>query len=163
MTKNLVKEIELKNFKSFKNFKVELSDRLTLIIGRNGSGKTNLIKAIEFIFEDKNPTNIIMNGENLATVKIILYSNNKTFSIQKQITSDNIQSYYLDDKEISLSVFKTFLKEQGIKSLPTKIYDSYDAKLDNSDTKKFANKIIESAKDIQHLVITNHPELYPKC
>lgn len=41
-----VKKLLIKNFKSFKDFELDLTN-LNMIVGRNGSGKTNLIEALK--------------------------------------------------------------------------------------------------------------------
>ncbi|NOQ37177.1 MAG: AAA family ATPase, partial [Methylococcaceae bacterium] len=36
-----------KNFKNFSDVEIDLSKPMTLLIGRNGSGKSNLIEGVE--------------------------------------------------------------------------------------------------------------------
>lgn len=54
----ILKEIDIKNFRCFRNLKVELGERATVLFGKNGSGKSTLIhalhKALSFImYSDK--------------------------------------------------------------------------------------------------------------
>jgi predicted ATPase len=46
----MINEIEIRNFRSIKADKITLTP-LTVLIGANGSGKSNLVKALEFISE----------------------------------------------------------------------------------------------------------------
>ena len=46
MNKHFIKNIEIKNFKCFKNFKAEGFERVNLIGGKNNVGKTALMEAI---------------------------------------------------------------------------------------------------------------------
>ena len=39
----------LVNFKNFRSAQIDLFPRFTLLVGRNGSGKTNLIEGIELL------------------------------------------------------------------------------------------------------------------
>jgi predicted ATPase len=48
MQTSVIEELRLGAFKSFRDAKVQLSD-LTLLIGRNGSGKSNLLDALEVL------------------------------------------------------------------------------------------------------------------
>src|SRR4030066_544857 len=41
--------INLKNFRNFTQKKIDLNPKLTVIIGPNGSGKTNILEAILFL------------------------------------------------------------------------------------------------------------------
>ncbi len=42
----IVRELQLQRFRNFDDVRIELDPRITLIAGRNGSGKTNLLEAI---------------------------------------------------------------------------------------------------------------------
>jgi len=44
----MINKIQLRNFRSIKNESIELSP-LTVIVGANNTGKSNLIKALEFV------------------------------------------------------------------------------------------------------------------
>ena len=50
-----IKELTLENFRCFKEAKFEFADQTTVFIGKNGTGKSSLIKgltkALGFIFE----------------------------------------------------------------------------------------------------------------
>ena len=52
-----IKSVHLTNFRNYKNISLDLGRMTTIIIGRNGSGKTNMITAIKqslsFIFSKK--------------------------------------------------------------------------------------------------------------
>lgn len=43
--------IIIKNFKSIKNCNISLSD-LNLLIGENGTGKTNILEAVEYFYRN---------------------------------------------------------------------------------------------------------------
>lgn len=46
---NMINNIQLNNFRSYKDLQVELSKNINVFIGENGQGKTNLLEAIYFI------------------------------------------------------------------------------------------------------------------
>jgi len=50
----VIKSIQLSNYRNFKDYSIEFGEKTTLLIGRNGMGKTNLIsgivRALSFIF-----------------------------------------------------------------------------------------------------------------
>ena len=41
-----IKKIELKNFRNYKNQKLELNKNVNVLYGENAQGKTNIIEAI---------------------------------------------------------------------------------------------------------------------
>lgn len=55
-----IKTVYLTNFRNYRNIKLDLGHKTTIIIGRNGTGKTNMISAIKqslsFIFSKKKNT-----------------------------------------------------------------------------------------------------------
>ncbi len=50
MTTKITK-LKLDNVGGFKNFELELHDKLTVLIGNNGSGKTTILSSIAFLFD----------------------------------------------------------------------------------------------------------------
>ncbi len=58
----MISELEIRNFRSIRNDKITL-EPLTVLIGANGSGKSNLVKALEFI------SDIPRSGVHLAVSK----------------------------------------------------------------------------------------------
>lgn len=44
-----LKQLELKNFRNYKNLKVNFKSNITLITGKNAQGKTNLLEAIQYL------------------------------------------------------------------------------------------------------------------
>lgn len=44
-----IKELRLRNFRAFENARFVLDDKLTVVIGRNGSGESTLMEAFEFM------------------------------------------------------------------------------------------------------------------
>lgn len=45
----MIKELRLRNFRAFEDARFVLSDDVTVLIGRNGSGKTTIVDAFDFI------------------------------------------------------------------------------------------------------------------
>lgn len=46
-----LKRIEIKNFRSIKNGKIEFNHNCLILLGKNEAGKTNVLRAIAAIFE----------------------------------------------------------------------------------------------------------------
>jgi AAA15 family ATPase/GTPase len=45
----MITKIEVDGFKSLKNFELELHEGLNILVGPNGSGKTNIVLFFEFL------------------------------------------------------------------------------------------------------------------
>ncbi len=109
----MLKKIILKNFRSHKNTEIELSPGITAIVGKPQSGKSNIIRGIEFLRTNKpkgnpflprfiknkkgvNPTVIIETNKD-----IISLSKEKTKSIYKVNDNESLSAGQKVPKEVS--------------------------------------------------------------
>ncbi len=68
-----LKSLELKNFRNYKNLKVDFKSNITLITGKNAQGKTNLLESIQYLAalgsnRAKTDNELILWNENFACV-----------------------------------------------------------------------------------------------
>jgi DNA replication and repair protein RecF len=104
----VLKQIELQNFRLHKNTSLNFSDKLNLIIGQNGQGKTSILEAIYYLCTTKNL--------NLASESDVVSFNEPYFEVKGQIvdlTKNNPRLYYdslknkknffLNDKQVTNS------------------------------------------------------------
>lgn len=79
----LIKNIELKNFRNYKNLKLEFDEKLNIFLGHNAQGKTNLLESIFVIgmgksFRTNSDKEMIMFDQEFANVKAnVLDENNE--------------------------------------------------------------------------------------
>ncbi|KAF0151252.1 MAG: DNA replication and repair protein RecF [Ignavibacteria bacterium] len=102
----VLKQIELQNFRLHKNTTLNFSDRLNLIVGGNGQGKTTILEAIYYLCTTKNlnlssESDVVLFGEQNFDVKgkfTDLTTNNTRiyFDLQR-----NKKSFFLNEKIIS--------------------------------------------------------------
>lgn len=102
----VLKQIELQNFRLHKHTSLVFSDKLNLIIGGNGQGKTTILEAIYYLCTTKNinlasDIDVITFGETFFNTSGHFYdlTNNKCnlyFEAQK-----NKKSYILDEKQVT--------------------------------------------------------------
>ena len=109
----ILKKIIIKNFRSYYGENTfDLSDRLTLIIGDNGDGKTTFFEALEWLFdtsiENKSETNIsakrkseLAVGESDSVSVTILFDHDGEKEIEKRFTFTK-----WPDKSIGTNDFK---------------------------------------------------------
>ena len=48
-----ISELELENFRKYKNVNIKLNEGLNVIVGENNSGKTAIVDAIRTVFNPK--------------------------------------------------------------------------------------------------------------
>ena len=68
-----LKQLELKNYRNYKDLNVKFKSNITLITGKNAQGKTNLLEAIQFLASlgtnrAKTDNELILWGENFFNI-----------------------------------------------------------------------------------------------
>ena len=137
-----ITKIKIKNFRLLKNFSLDLEDNLSLIIGKNNTGKTSFLNILQkffnstkslksFNFEDFSLDIQKQIGEKIIKSKNILEEDYSPFNLQLKISIEyentneenlkNLSKFILDldpeKKEVLLSFeylldFKNFIKLQ---------------------------------------------------
>jgi DNA repair exonuclease SbcCD ATPase subunit len=65
--------IEIDDFKTYHHADIDLSDGLTIFVGDNSAGKSNILRAIQWVFYNHpSGDGVIRHGAKLATVKLTL-------------------------------------------------------------------------------------------
>ncbi|MEO0219829.1 MAG: AAA family ATPase [candidate division WOR-3 bacterium] len=104
-----IRELELINFKKFSHLKIQFSENINLIIGKNRAGKTTIIEAISYIsiprsFRNVKDEYLIKFNENGFSVKAI-FSNLTEHYVLITYKKNGFKIITLDNKRV-----KTFLK-----------------------------------------------------
>ena len=88
----IIKNIEFKNFRNFSYYKNVFDNKLNILFGDNGSGKTNILEGISLIAKGRgirntNINSLIKNKQNNFFIKSNLEINKNNLDIQ--ITTEN--------------------------------------------------------------------------
>lgn len=96
-----IKELELKNYRNHETLKLEFASEGKLILGNNGTGKTNIIEAINFLstgkpFRARYDREVIQHNKGSASIKSIVHTREKEaqigIMIKKSEKYDNASS-----------------------------------------------------------------------
>lgn len=86
-----LKRIELHNYKQHKDLSIDITGHLIAVVGRNGSGKSNLLGAIQFALTGEQPgfnkDDLLSWGENSGYVKLWFTHNGKECMIKRSVES----------------------------------------------------------------------------
>ncbi len=101
----VLKQIELQNFRLHKNTSLNFSDKLNLIVGGNGHGKTSILEAIYYLCTTKNlnlasESDVIMFGEQYFDAKGIFYDLTQNQTRIFFDSAKNKKNFFLDDKQV---------------------------------------------------------------
>lgn len=100
-----LKKLSVLNFKNYEEVNLDIESRITVFVGKNGSGKTNLLDAIYYLSLTKSAfsssdTHCIRNGESFFMVKGVFEKQSKIYelvtSVQvglKKMFRENQQDY----------------------------------------------------------------------
>ena len=100
MNKHFIKNIEIKNFKCFKDFKAEGFGQVNLIGGKNNVGKTAFMEAL-YLYTSEDITEIY---ERLLVLKT--YRNMQEMLLSNNLSEDNLRALILENSNINIGVEK---------------------------------------------------------
>ena len=105
-----IKSLELTNFGQHSHLNIELDEETTVgILGKNGSGKSTVLTALEYAFTGVTKDNIqsyIKQGESSASVKCVFEKDGKVGTIKRTITPKTTSRslIYGDNKPVTSAV-----------------------------------------------------------
>ncbi len=110
----MLKKIEIRNFLTIEYISLIMDDKLTAIIGESGAGKSLILKAIEDVFAQKTPTDIIGGFGTESIIKLLFNLENEQLSIMSKfgIKEDEI----LIEKIIKPGKTKAYINHEPVSS-----------------------------------------------
>ncbi len=105
----IIKEIKLTNFRNFSNLNISFNDKINVIYGDNGKGKTNLIESIYY--------SSIARSFRIKDDKILIKYNSNSFVINSKFIINN--SIKKIDIEVSNDYKKILLNDKKINKIST--------------------------------------------
>jgi len=75
-----ISELIVKNYRSLKDVHLKFNRGRNVLVGKNNSGKSNIIKAIDLVLGEKFPTQIKVEEKDFFSEKIVIDGNNITTS-----------------------------------------------------------------------------------
>ena len=88
-----IENIELKNFRNYRELKVSFSERVNIFLGNNAQGKTNLLESIYMnsmakSFKNVRDREMIRFGEEFCKIKTDIYADGETNTTEILINRD---------------------------------------------------------------------------
>lgn len=132
----VLKEIFIKGFKSFADpVRLEVSDRVTVVVGPNGSGKSNVVDAIRWVLGEQSMKEIrAQEREDVvfwgnekrppaqyAYVELVFEDNGNKVSIARELSRDGTSRYLLNGDEVRLKDLRELLMIHGFGKNPYSI------------------------------------------
>ena len=98
--------LKLTNFRNYERISFKPSEKINILYGKNGSGKTNIVEAIYILaltksFRTLNDKNLIKKGEDFLRLEGIFYKEKQKNSF-KIIFDSKGKTVYIDNDKIKL-------------------------------------------------------------
>jgi predicted ATPase len=163
----MLTNIKVDGYRSLLDFEIELSSGLNIIVGTNGTGKSNFISFLDFLGEFLE--NGLNSGISIAQGAGSVFSKERfelglarlEFSISgKILKNDNLEPYYMsDEEEYNTILYQYSCSITYIQSLPDVFIDSESLtlKVDNNNEITFHRKTILNDKEFK-TAVTITPE-----
>ncbi len=159
-----IKKLELKGFKSFPNkTEIVISPRITIVVGPNGCGKTNIFEGVLFALGEKKSENLrgsvwqdlIFSGNDktsrsgVAEVAITLEENGEEFEIRRKIYRDGKVENYINGEYVSHAKWNDRIYEIFPQGKGYALFKNEDIEKIIMDAPKVLKELIHSASGIE--------------
>jgi len=149
-----IKNIAISNFRLLEEVKLNIEDDLTLIVGKNNTGKTSLFEVINMFFSEKNNFIKETDEEKKEALEMALTSSMPYIQLQIQIEYDKAKdslinlSEFISDLDDSKNIATIKLQYQSKDSL--RLFGSFEARKEKSQKLiEWLNENITSYYDIK--------------
>lgn len=101
----IIKSLSVTNFRNFDSIEIEFNDRLNIIIGENGQGKTNIIEAIYLLTERESfrysrNENLIQLGKEQAAIRSKIVSDHLDYKVSLKLFP-NKKNFFVNEKLVT--------------------------------------------------------------
>lgn len=114
----MITNIRLQKFRSYKDASFEFEDGVNVIVGPNGSGKTNLLEALLLVAQGKSyrvkDNELIMHGQAWARIDADVGAKHRVIKLENK-TAGTKKSFEFDDK--------TFVRLTNARQIPVVLFE----------------------------------------
>lgn len=136
----MLKNIQIINYRSCKNLSLSDINRLLILVGRNGAGKSNVMKSIDWAAKTISNDPIINSGSNLAFTthgEIILDFELGDYSFKYHLKRERVAS----KKKLETDYFESLAKKEGETFVQIITRNNEEIKLQNGQVLNISTNI----------------------
>ena len=116
----MIKKIIINNIAIIDFLEFELSDKLNIVTGETGSGKSIIIKSIQYLKGIKFNKDDLRKGAESASIEALVSINNKEMYLKRKISKKFVSSFYINSNK------KTFEEYLKVVSNSVDIHNQHD-------------------------------------
>ncbi|MFL2988681.1 DNA repair protein RecN [bacterium] len=106
----MIKKINISNIAIIDNLEINFSKGFNIITGESGSGKSILIKSIEYLKGKKFNKNDFRKNASSASVSSVIKLDNKDYSLERRISKNYVSSFYVNNEKTNFDTYSQLLK-----------------------------------------------------
>ena len=106
----MIKNINISNIAIIDNLEINFSKGFNVITGESGSGKSILIKSIEYLKGKKFNKDDLRKNTDSASISSVVNVDNKDYSLKRRISKNYVSSFYINDVKTNFETYSLFLK-----------------------------------------------------
>ena len=108
----IIKTLSISNFRNFDSVEIKFNDRLNIIIGDNGQGKTNIIESIYLLTEGESfryskNENLIRLGQSAAFIRTAIINEELDYKLSLKLTPSK-KDLFINEKPTSINRLNRF-------------------------------------------------------
>ncbi len=104
----MINHIEILNFATIEHISFDLGDRLNIITGETGAGKSVLVTAISMVLGDRADSSMVRTGQDRATITIVGERDGEEVIISREILSSGKSVSRLNGEIVTLAQLRSF-------------------------------------------------------
>jgi DNA repair protein RecN (Recombination protein N) len=101
----MIKKITINNIAIIDSLEFELSNRLNIVTGETGSGKSIIIKSIQYLKGAKFNKDDLRKGAESASIEALVSINNKDMHLKRKISKNFVSSFYINNNKITFDEY----------------------------------------------------------
>ena len=106
----MIKNINISNIAIIDNLEINFSKGFNVITGESGSGKSILIKSIEYLKGKKFNKDDLRKNTDSASISSVINVDNKDYCVKRRISKNYVSSFYINDVKTNFETYSLFLK-----------------------------------------------------
>ena len=165
--KKYIKSIEITNFKNFaQKTNFEFAQGLNVIVGENGSGKSNLLECIDFVLDNRilrtQPNLHLFNSSNSSNVITVTLTTSTNDCITRKLNkiskNKTYSKYFINNTPVSKSEITKFMKKINFK-----VMDNCGCYLNYEQINIYSKELKAISQNKQIIAVSHRNEIIEKA
>ena len=106
----MIRKINISNIAIIDNLEINFSKGFNIITGESGSGKSILIKSIEYLKGKKFNKDDFRKNADFASINSVIKIDDKDFNLERRISKNYISSFYINNKKTNFENYTKLIK-----------------------------------------------------